>query len=457
MIVASSQEQLSVSIDGEKDSPLLSTMRALPGTSAGTRGTTADIVIIEEAGFVDEDTFFDSVAPLISVRNTAVWAISTPPKDTTNYFLTLFEAKLDGEPIFRTVTVERICNECRQQGITDCPHLAHTAPKWLSGKRKQMLKALYSNCPSRYMREIGGLSIAEDISVFPGTMVDDMLARERVKEVRGRDQQIVFISIDPSGGGFSKTAICSFYWDLHQNLVICGLDSIDLSDGVQETETRGMIRHLTALRNFPMLRNSYFVLIIEANHCHKNASTLWLSAHALRRELTKPVYLPPKTGPGQPTSGMPKVGVWTTAANKERMQRHTFHFLQEGRIQIHKHLVGGDETLEEFGRQMKNYRRIVKQVGVPGHTTEKVGYSGKGTSGSNDDMAVAFQLGVLFSVLYLKTADRTCPGCSRMNIQTYIERETEEEWAAEVDPRDIMQRNGPTALSIAQSGAKRRK
>ena len=51
----------------------------------GLRGSTADIIVLEEAAFMKEDIFLQIVSPLMGVDNTAVLAISTPDDEFGYY------------------------------------------------------------------------------------------------------------------------------------------------------------------------------------------------------------------------------------------------------------------------------------------------------------------------------------------------------------------------------------
>ena len=52
------------------------------------RGTGGDLVILEEAAFIDESVFNEVVIPLLEVSNTVLVGISTP-LDKNNYYSSL--------------------------------------------------------------------------------------------------------------------------------------------------------------------------------------------------------------------------------------------------------------------------------------------------------------------------------------------------------------------------------
>lgn len=130
-------------------------LQCLPGSSATTRGVGGDLIILEEAGFIKEQLFYENVVPLLGVNDTALIGISTPPSEAGNYYLRLFDCNDDeGEQIFSSIKVELQCAECMEKRITHCSHKIVQPPAWKSEKRRLMQAAIYSNHPIYYIREV---------------------------------------------------------------------------------------------------------------------------------------------------------------------------------------------------------------------------------------------------------------------------------------------------------------
>lgn len=71
------------------------------------RGQSTDVMILEEAAYMDRSMFFDVVAPLMLVEKTAVLAISSP-SDEFNYYSTLLELRRpDGSFVFEQVSKKK--------------------------------------------------------------------------------------------------------------------------------------------------------------------------------------------------------------------------------------------------------------------------------------------------------------------------------------------------------------
>lgn len=215
MFIRKNLENMYVSPRSRKDDPCVNHLLCLPSNSVGSRGTTAHVIILEEAAFIPEDMFFDVVVPLIGVNQTAVIGISTPPLDGFNYYLQLFEVKDDfGEPLFEVINVERICGLCKEDGKTDCPHLKSELPTWKSLEREERTRKIYERAnPEKFKREVLGIAVSDDINVFNHKSVAALYARPAVSF--RRSPKFMFTAVDPAGGGTaSDTAWVSLaYFD----------------------------------------------------------------------------------------------------------------------------------------------------------------------------------------------------------------------------------------------------
>jgi hypothetical protein len=93
----------------------------------GLRGATADVVILEEAAFMDKAVFQAVCVPLLGVKDTALLAISTPD-DEFNFYSELFEMKRpDGETLFLLIPIGLACQDCMEEGL-QCQHKLDKLP-----------------------------------------------------------------------------------------------------------------------------------------------------------------------------------------------------------------------------------------------------------------------------------------------------------------------------------------
>lgn len=196
-------------------------LQCLPGSSATTRGVGGDLIILEEAGFMKEQIWYENIVPLLGVNDTALIGISTPPEEMGNYYLRLFDCKdEEGHDIFETIKVELQCADCIEKRATRCPHKVIQPPAWKSEKRRMMQEAIYANHPLYYLREVLGIPIPSDIHVFAGHAVDEFISpaflpmsptTALLPDPMGPERaKFVFIGIDPCGGGTqSDTSFCA--------------------------------------------------------------------------------------------------------------------------------------------------------------------------------------------------------------------------------------------------------
>jgi len=193
-------------------------LQCLPGSSATTRGVGANLIIMEEAAWIKEKLFYENIVPLMGVKETALVGISTPPSETGNYYLRLFDCKDDdGQDIFSIVKIELQCAACMEKREVNCPHKVVQPPAWKSQKRQKMQQAIYGVHPLYYLREVLGVPISDDIYVFTGQYVENFVAPAKCSfpvhepmNVAVDKPAFVFIGIDPCGGGtMSDTSFCA--------------------------------------------------------------------------------------------------------------------------------------------------------------------------------------------------------------------------------------------------------
>lgn len=119
---------------GTSESPPLPTAGGAQETDArgAAKGTGGDILILEEAAYVDPGFFYETVAPLMIVGNTTLLAISTLTSEI-NFYTRLIKMRdqSTGLPMFVTMCIELACAKCKEEGKqTECVHLLHLVPRW---------------------------------------------------------------------------------------------------------------------------------------------------------------------------------------------------------------------------------------------------------------------------------------------------------------------------------------
>ena len=187
-----------------------------------TRGTGADAILIDEAAYIDPNLFYKVIVPILSMKNTALVALSSP-EGGGNYFSTLLElTKPDGSLFFQVVDCFRICTAClkleRVKAI-ECKHIADT-PHWLSGPKIAELKTLYKSNPEDALREFGGISVSNHKPALNKDDVNRLFAGATF--VPQSAPTLIFTTCDPNGGGPSQMSLASAYFMPDGRLVVSG-------------------------------------------------------------------------------------------------------------------------------------------------------------------------------------------------------------------------------------------
>ena len=179
------------------------------GSVVRLRGAGGDLVILEEAAFIDESVFNEVVIPLLEVSNTALVGISTP-LDKNNYYSSLVNLVDDtGTKVFHVFEAKNACDKCiaELEDPSQCPHVTLERPAWKSKEKQKIVKALYKNNQTLLMRESMGI-ITEDVSgLFHQKSVEALISSDGIPPPKGAT--CVFVAIDPNGGGNSKFAMCT--------------------------------------------------------------------------------------------------------------------------------------------------------------------------------------------------------------------------------------------------------
>jgi hypothetical protein len=188
----------------------------------GTRGTTANVVVLEEAAFIPNDVVRFVVIPLIGVKHTVALAITTP-SEKDSYFATLFNMTFPdtGERVFRCIPIGLACEDCRRRNITvKCMHLIHNLPSWKDLTSHSMQVRMLSDEAAR--QETFAEQLNTRVPCFSHAKIDALWKRARTR-VTGQDG-VIFIGVDPSRGGIgrSSTAFVAMLYDRHGNVVVSG-------------------------------------------------------------------------------------------------------------------------------------------------------------------------------------------------------------------------------------------
>ena len=165
-----------------------------------TKGTGGDLIVLEEAAYVDPGFFYETVAPLLLIGNTSLLAISTLTSEINFYTRLLrMRDKVTGLPLFTSISVQLACRKCIEDGkAASCVHMLHLVPRWQSSDRHVKLKTIMQDRPDLIESELSGLAFDSNQQIFKTSHIETMFHQPPPIPVLN---EAVFTFIDPAAGG----------------------------------------------------------------------------------------------------------------------------------------------------------------------------------------------------------------------------------------------------------------
>jgi len=242
-----------------------------------------------------------------------------------------------------------------------------------------MVKTIYAQNKNMFERESMGLMVEDATAVFESFNVTKFMKRSIPVDPESR---ILFMGLDPSGGGDSSTSIVTLSLMRNTLVVVC-VDEQPIK-GVVELE-RMLIGHVERLRQFDAYPEHWICAFFESNLGQESAH---LEAMLLRHKIKNVWVMHEKE----------KTGVLTTNARKELYADRLKYFLsqncigwREGGVLTGNPRKGEDERIRKvLMEQLSNYRRVTLEA-APGKIA-KHQYSGKLSGTRQDDLCLTLQL-----------------------------------------------------------------
>ena len=421
LISTDNSEHLRLNIEGD-----LRKISSFPGNARTLRGVGGDLLILEEAAHIKSDVFYEVIVPLMGLKTTSVLAISTPGT-SDNWYSTLLE-KVDsrGDLIFSCYTAHNTCLKCKlNRRAATCKHIAAEIAPWKSKAKKDVTQAMYSDNKALAMRELSGI-VADDVNcAYNRLLVSHLFKKQRIPVGTGVQQPpVIFIAIDPCGGGASQFAIASIFLKTTKQsnnlnsdryeFVLCGSENKHAQN--HEDVKRIVLSHVKGLRC--VYPNSHFCIGIESN-LGMEASNI---SHMLVNEPN--IFCLEETKKKDGTYGS---GFTTTYARKIQYYELLHMALSRDIIYITNEYVSEDasESLKVLEQQMLAYKRILSKP-TNAFSKEKQTFSGKvdGTGRMApdrlcDDLLLAVQMALFIALLVADDKAVSCPrsAFSKLSIQ----------------------------------------
>ncbi len=347
-----------------------------------TKGTGGDIIILEEAAYVDSGFFYETVAPLMIVGTTTLIGISTL-RDGVNFYTRLLRLrdKATGLPMFTVLQVQLACDKCKDEGkAADCVHMLHLVPRWQSSDKHVKLKTIMQDRPDLIESELSGMAFDSLQQCFRPDDIEALFAQEPLPPLLNDD---IYVVIDPAAGGpGSDYALVSFQRS-RGNVTLVG---IDVLAGCKEPSRQFLLveEHVARLRDNLYRSGSRVTIFVERN--------LGFEAEHHKRALA---HLPNTVFHEDDKAG--RVGILTTDSVKYAAMELLNIMLRERRLAVCRHLHSRDRRgmLARLREQLEVYSFQFKQAA---NTFQKsrTALSGK-VGGMKDDIAISLQLGIYWT------------------------------------------------------------
>lgn len=360
----------------------------------GLKGVGGKIIILEEASRLDKDVFTEVIVPLLGVKNTTLLAISTPLGDENYYSAMLKMKRPNGVPLFNTVEVRLMCQKCKEEGKTECPH-SDGLPPWKTGDRQKLVQQLMENDKAMFMREQLGIVTSANSCAFHVPSIHTLGCETNyVEDNEIKTPDTVYIVIDPCGGGASGMAIISGVVNNSGKLFLIGADTAIMES--DEDQELFITNHILKLQEFSFLRTSKYIIIIERNYGGSIlASRIFNICLTVKPKVHSMMAL------SQEKIGNRKVGVCTSHQVKERARIDLQRLLQTNNVRFIKGFKSKtSSTRDDICDQLRQYKYEIKppRDEFGSYRTKLTGKGG----GKNDDLALSLNLLAFWPLTILK-------------------------------------------------------
>ena len=344
------------------------------------RGQGGDVIVCEEAAFINEVTFYEVILPLLTIKAASLLCISTPHADPYNHFNEL----LNNDKV-RSLKLELVCPSCQRAGKVDiCEHRLDRIPNFSSLDARDWVKSVYGDRrQEQYARENLGLNISRGPQCFDAMRVKEVFGQPRIS-LGDRSISHIFTAIDPCGGSNNRQKPGSDYAVVSivaPGSILVGAEALDITN-TDVAYFDLIVRHFKQMLQVPQLSSARLVVAIE-NNFGSDAVTLGLR---LLDEFPNRLVLMQEKDL--------KKGVGTTDVVKLNMMLLLREHLNSHQIRIADMFITGhakaDALILELRDQLLRFQEVKEAPKTQFGKTRRA-WSGK-INGARDDLAVGLML-----------------------------------------------------------------
>ena len=161
--------------------------------------------------------------PLLGMGGFALVAIATPGSEHNHYSQMMNLKDKDGQPLMMTIRTSLVCPACIDLGLNDaCEHRLDLLPPWKSTVGMSKVRQILDGDVYLNQREnLGVITDGAHYFIKPA-WVNDLRDPEHGVVVSA-NPRLVFIGIDPSGGGSASSWACTAVYFQHGDCVVSNL------------------------------------------------------------------------------------------------------------------------------------------------------------------------------------------------------------------------------------------
>lgn len=173
---------------------------------------------MDEAAYAKPRLIFETILPLLGMRDAALIGISTP-LGSDNWLSAAINIKDEnGVPYFPIIQLGLVCPKCMASGQVDimnqCEHMKGLTPPWKSEERAERVKKITEllDDSARALRENRGVAVDSTKNIFNAKHIEQWFTDPPTIETSHYPDKI-YIAVDPDAGGelTSSCAIVSGY------------------------------------------------------------------------------------------------------------------------------------------------------------------------------------------------------------------------------------------------------
>jgi hypothetical protein len=384
-----------------------------PKNPDSCRGDAPSAAFFDEIGFMTSDFWYKFALPLLQVTDRIATCTTTPPP--LDSFFAIFITQIiarnkKNDYWFALYNHSLACEQCIEMMEADkCCHNLHFIPPWKCMLQFTNLRNLMpKNQIKNFQKEVYGVLDSQQHFYFPKKLLAAVQARARHGPSFVCSKiPLLWVAIDPAGHGVSEMGMVATIVSPDTAMtVIVGASSMNVGQ-CEVTQIQALVRaFVRRLRAHPLVHKlAPIVPIVECNNNHVFAMSIVMAF----REFA-PIFMP-FTRDRFRSHIIDGIGVTTTHDNKQSMVTAVYQQIVEGRVVLSAHLctacrhdIDGrvqptlasdavDDLLQQLGR-------------VRDHPDGTI--SGKTDAGDNDDLAMAFMMGVYWSLSVRASDPRAC-------------------------------------------------